>query len=398
MKAQRGLRDLLLYAVVGSALAMLALMFLSFPLGAYAFNDPGLGGISLGQQVQALPVFLLGVALLVQLPAPLTLGEVFVLVWSLYLTFFVLLLMGPWSGVLSALRRLPSDKSLSIYSSGALTLAVVFPATLVLAALMEAALSYAGVPVGGLTQSDPRSFFYDLTLAPLIEEVGFRVSFVGLASLAIAWGATRKAGSLRALWHPSRALSEAGVQPWRSGLLYASVAVSALAFGGAHVLYGGGWEAGKVISATVVGAILAVVYYTHGLPAAVMLHWSFDYFQAAYQYFDQVRGLPGISTVTAVGPLASYTQTYVIYAVIFSAVMSYLYAALVIIRPAAARRSAFKGGEAEPAPVHAVGGNGQVGIPEAPGQIQRGRPVRVLPDGRRRLRPHRQGRNHDQLP
>ncbi|MEM0075071.1 MAG: CPBP family glutamic-type intramembrane protease [Conexivisphaerales archaeon] len=342
LKEKRRFEDMLLYSVAAVSVIVLAFMFASFALGAYAFTSPMLGGTSVRQTTQYLPIFAFGIAVPIFFPFPLTIGEIFVAVWAIYLTFFVILLMGPWSGLLNSLKKIKQDRTLAIYSNGALTVAVAFPAILILAAAIEFLLNSVGIPVGSLSQQDPRGFFYQLSIAPLIEEFGFRLCFVGLAAFLISWGVTKSYHSLRAFWHPSNALSEAGIQTWRQAPLYLSIALSALIFGFAHYLYGGGWEVGKIVSATIVGLFLAIIYYTHGFPAAVISHWGFDYFQAAFLYFDDVRGLPDISNVSNFSQALLYSQTYETYLMVFSAFVIYAYFIYTIIQGRLHNRSAFK--------------------------------------------------------
>ncbi len=63
-------------------------------------------------------------------------------------------------------------------------------------------------------------------------------------------------------------------------------AFSGLFFGAAHLFYGSTWEIGKVPSASIAGILLGLIYFKQGFPAAVMLHWAFNFFPSAYVYFS----------------------------------------------------------------------------------------------------------------
>lgn len=318
------LGDSLLYALSLSSVAIIVTMLLSFPLGAYAFNSPALGGASRSEPVYQLPLMLFGIAVPLPLPFPLSIGSLFILTWCINLTLFIFVLLGPCSGIIHAIRRLRNDKSIALYSNAALSIGVLFPVSLILASLMELLLNSVGISVGSLSTSDPRFLFLLSTFAPFREEIGFRVSFIGLASFIIAYSHAGRLSSLKALWHPSRALGEAGIQVWKEGWLIAAILISSLAFGAAHVLYGGGWGLGKFVSATVIGLILAAVYFTHGFPAAVILHWGFDYYQSSFLYFDQVRGVLDSSGNPLPGSLLYSTSFYVEVLIVLSVAIFFL--------------------------------------------------------------------------
>jgi membrane protease YdiL (CAAX protease family) len=75
------------------------------------------------------------------------------------------------------------------------------------------------------------------------------------------------------------------------------IVISALFFGIAHWLYGGGWEFGKILPAAISGLVLGWLYVEKGFPAAVVLHWLFNYFASSYDYLKEVTGFPYISTL-----------------------------------------------------------------------------------------------------
>jgi hypothetical protein len=49
-------------------------------------------------------------------------------------------------------------------------------------------------------------------------------------------------------------------------------------FGFAHILYGGGWEIGKVSTACLAGFVFAIMYVSYGAYADILLHWFFNYY------------------------------------------------------------------------------------------------------------------------
>jgi hypothetical protein len=143
----------------------------------------------------------------------------------------------------------------------------------------------AGIPTGSLPPTDPLLQFVELTLAPLREEIGFRVIPIGIVALFILLSRRRVKDGIMALWHPSRYLKKAdSVSDYQRHrvIMYALIGLSAVIFGAAHVLLGAGWDIGKISQAAAVGVALGVLYYQYGFAATVLLHWAFDYVIDSY--------------------------------------------------------------------------------------------------------------------
>jgi len=327
---------------VGLAVAVLGSMFLSFPIGAYSFYSNSLNGTSTEATFSFLPVFVVG--MLFYLPVPqgaLSLGYVFFYIWASFVALFVLLLKGPWYNLIKALKNVRSDRSVAIYSNGGLVVGMVFPSLLLATVLIEMLLNRAGIPVGSLPDIGARDIFFSISYAPIVEEVGFRATIIGLVAALVAHRAKGGWRSLKAIWHPYRALNELRVESWKQAGIYAAIFLSAALFGVQHVLQGGGWEVGKALSSFVVGLALGLVYFTHGLPAAIMLHWGFNYFQGSFYYFDLVRGLPPLDSSAEFSSLEalSYSQFYVDGLLIVTGIVVYALVAYLVGKSLMERRA-----------------------------------------------------------
>jgi hypothetical protein len=284
---------LLFVAVMG--LALLVVAFMSFPFGAYAFFSDGMNGTSPAATFKQLYVFAMGILIPFSVPSGiLSLGVSFFFLWAVYLALFVLMVKGPWYNLIKAIKSIGSDGTLAVYSSGALTWSFAFPFTLLLAVFVDSLLTSAGVPIGSLSTVDARYTFWITSYAPLAEEIGFRATIIGLMTLLIALAHGGKWRSLWALWHPSRTLGSLKIEAWKQQGIYAAILLSAAVFGVQHVL--GGWQIGKFFDSFIIGLAFGILYFTHGLPVAVMMHWAFDYFEYSLFYFDQVRGLPPLTS------------------------------------------------------------------------------------------------------
>jgi len=219
-------------------------------------------------------------------PINFNLGQLFIFLWTIYLILFAIAMNGPIKNILSAIRASTTRGIGALFDNSMLATLTVFPVVTWLTVAISLIEQAGGVSTGSLPPTDPLLEFVELTLAPLREEIGFRVIPIGLVALLVLFSSHKYRDGLMALWHPSRYLKKNdSPEAYRRHLnyVYAAIIVSAILFGLAHVLLGAGWGPGKILSAAVAGVGLAGLYYLYGFPATVLLHWSIDYFLA---FFD----------------------------------------------------------------------------------------------------------------
>ncbi len=216
-------------------------------------------------------------------PVSATLGQLFIAVWTIYLILFAVALNGPVRNIVGSMKELATKGLDGVLSNSALATFMVYPVALWGSALLALLQQSAGIPTGSLPPADPLLEFVELALAPLREEIGFRVIPIGLFALAILLSKKRIKDGFLALWHPSRYLkkNESYDQYRRHQLeMYVLIVISAVIFGAAHVLHG--WDIGKLSQAAGVGLAFGVLYYQYGFAATVLLHWQFDYVVGIY--------------------------------------------------------------------------------------------------------------------
>jgi Type II CAAX prenyl endopeptidase Rce1-like len=169
---------------------------------------------------------------------------------------------------------------------------------LILTLILSISLKSAGVPVGGLPTTTPADLFASITFAPVGEELGFRITVIGVVvairtllplhrgqGLAIAGFATVTRRILIALISPDRAKEAAGLpsigtRGWR-GIHWTEwtfLIISSAWFGLAHSLSGAGWGPGKALTAGLTGLALGMVYLLYGAYADILLHWFFNFY------------------------------------------------------------------------------------------------------------------------
>ncbi len=275
---------------VALATALIGLMLLSFAVGAFTVYGTGLGAASISREVGRIPFFVVGIPIV--FPVSVTVGELFAIIWSIYLLLLVVALSGPSKNFLSAISDLLHLTPNGTKWNSAFNVARMFSILVVLITLIDFFQERAGIPTGSLPEADPIVKFVILSYAPLVEEIGFRVTIIGLTAIVLLKGRQLGSKAVYVLWSPAKYLKLFLKEEYKSAFRYVlvAVAVSAVFFGAAHVLYGAGWKLGKVTTSTLAGLGLGWLYLEYGFAAAVLLHWSFNYFGSSFFYFSKATG------------------------------------------------------------------------------------------------------------
>ena len=133
-----------------------------------------------------------------------------------------------------------------------------------------------GVEVGHLAKPNPVMYFFEVTFAPIKEEIGFRMTFIG-PILVIVYLIKRNdvnLGVLKGLVYPYELIRS---RKELKKIAWILILCSSILFGVLHYISGTGWKIGKIPTATVSGILLGFLYVYHGLPASIISHWIFNY-------------------------------------------------------------------------------------------------------------------------
>jgi hypothetical protein len=278
-----------------ASLVVIALMFASFTLGAYLVFNTDFGS-SISLPLRMIPLFILGVPFYI--PLRVTLGQLFMGLWTLYLAFFAVAATEP-RGLIRELGRWRRE-GIPIPRNTLLAVASGFSALLVATTTIEMVQEWAGIPTGSLPEEEPLLMFVFITLAPIIEELGFRLSIIGLIAYLSVAGRSNFLKALPILWHPEhyakRLLDRAAWPRFLRGV-YLAIAFSGIFFGVAHIIYGEGWEVGKVTTASLAGVVMGYLYFKYGWAAPLLLHWAFNYFSATYYHLAESVGLELLTNI-----------------------------------------------------------------------------------------------------
>ena len=204
------------------------------------------------------------------------LGDVFLVIWSMYAVLFAIAILGPKAGFMGTVSPMLSGNS-QTGSNYMLEATKWFSILILVSAIITLVQDGFGIStVPPQLDNDLIQFFY-VSVAPLVEEVGFRVILVGLPLFVLYNHRSGVRGFFGSLWHPS---SNLRVQNPRNALTV--IVLAGALFGLAHIVTGEPWSEGKFAQATAGGIILGWVYFRFGFVAALLIHWATNYFIFAY--------------------------------------------------------------------------------------------------------------------
>jgi len=263
-------------------------------------------GRSLSMLAYPLPIFLF-LLFQVETPLALNLGSIFLFVWSVYLLCFSVAWI--WRQGFHKVIGNAFVRPVSRLFSNFLFVLPILASMLLIAVIglhsfQESAL---GVPTGEpALPENPFETFFLLAYSPLIEEIGFRLSPIGLFLIFYVFWAGRRIVaqfSSRELFklflvapvYPEDAkrmvgLKNIGADGLRgiSRAEWMVVLATSIFFGVAHLLSGIGWDVGKVTSTFMVGFTFGLAYLAYGFQAPILLHWYFNYYFYTYELASDV--------------------------------------------------------------------------------------------------------------
>lgn len=251
------------------------LMILSFPLGAYVVFNSNVGEVlRYDVPISDLELFPVGLV-----PFELELGDVFIVLWSIFLILFTIAMLGPKKNFLKALSPFMSSGAYESKTNYLVSIIKWFAVLVVVSVIIDGVQQSIGITTEPPQQPDVFSQFFYVTAAPIFEEIGFRVILIGIPIFLIYSHRASVALFFKSLWNPSQTLNI--YETKKALILIVGVGVF---FGIAHVISEDAWSVGKISQATASGIIIGWVYFKHGFPSAVLVHWAANYFVFSYVY------------------------------------------------------------------------------------------------------------------
>jgi membrane protease YdiL (CAAX protease family) len=245
------------------------MMVLSFPLGAYVMFQSELGDdINFEYPINLFEIFTIEI------------GDAFIVLWSVYVIFFTIAMLGPKQEFIKTLSSFLSCGKLKTQKNYMVAVTKWFSILILVSAIINFIQEGFGVSTTPpAVENDLIQFFY-VSLAPITEEIGFRVFLIGIPLVAFYSHKTSIKHFFKGLWSPSDNLH---IYESRRAIIL--IIIVAIFFGLAHIISGEPWSDGKFAQAFVSGIILGWLYFRYGLISAILVHWATNYFVFSYVNF-----------------------------------------------------------------------------------------------------------------
>lgn len=255
------------------------IMVLSFPIGAYLVFNSDLGdSINFQYPLDGLNFFLGGIGY--NLPISFQLGDAFIIAWSAYVILFSISFIGPFASLTTTLSNIMSEGWKGIKENGLVNMITWFSILILFSVVIDFVQQNFGIKIESPQSQNGLIQFFQLTAAPLTEELGFRVLLIGIPLFLIFSYRTSWKLFFQSLWKPAAYLDLTNYRK-----VMAIVITVGLFFGASHIISGTSWSPGKITQAAIAGIIIGWVYVRHGLGPAILIHWGTNYFIYSYLFF-----------------------------------------------------------------------------------------------------------------
>ena len=312
MQLQNSNKILQLIGIPFAALlsVVFGLLLISFPIGIYVVFETNVGDdINFEYPLTHLDIF--EGTDFYKSPLEVSIGDAFVVLWIFYLVFFVIAILGPHHNIFKTLSPLISFGRYSTRVNYMVGITKWFSILILISTLINYVQEGIGLEIiPPLVENDLIQFFY-VTLAPIIEEFGFRLLLVGIPLFVMYSARSSLKYFVGCLWNPSN------LDIYDAKKAFFLMIFVGVLFGFAHIAFSDSWSTGKFAQAAASGIILGWVYLRYGFVASLMIHWAANYFVFSYANF--ISQLNVISIEDAfLHPLMSTLEILLIAAGVFS--------------------------------------------------------------------------------
>ena len=293
------------------------LLLISFPIGIYVFFESEIGE-DINFEYPLTNLVLFKDTVFYQSPIDVSIGDIFVVLWISYLVFFVIALLGPRHGFLKTMSLMISSGKYddrSNYMIGVTKWLSILVLVSILINFIQEQFEINIVPP--MAENDLIQFFY-VSLAPIIEEFGFRLILLGIPLFVFYSTKFSLRYFLSCLWTPNI------LNIHNSKKAIFLIIFIGVLFGFAHIASGESWSEGKFAQASVSGIILGWVYLRYGFVASLLIHWATNYFIFAYATFLSQINFISIEEAFS-HSLMSYLEILLLISGMLSIVVMFLY-------------------------------------------------------------------------
>ncbi|MBT8242268.1 MAG: CPBP family intramembrane metalloprotease [Nitrosopumilus sp.] len=254
------------------------LLLVSFPIGIFVVFESDIGGdINYEYPLSHLDIFE-GTSFY-RSDVDVSIGDAFTVLWIFYLILFVIAILGPKHDFLKTISPIISVGKYDTRFNYMIGVTKWFSILILVSGLINFVQEGFGIVITPpLADNELIQFFY-VTLAPLIEEFGFRIILIGIPLFALYSHKSSLKYFLKCLWNPN----QLDIFDTKKAILL--IIFVGVIFGFSHIAFGDSWSGGKFAQATASGIILGWVYLRYGFVASLLIHWATNYFVFAYGNF-----------------------------------------------------------------------------------------------------------------
>ncbi len=254
------------------------LLLVSFPIGIFVVFESEIGG-NINYEYPLTHLELFDGTEMYQSSIDVSIGDVFVILWTFYIVIFVIAIFGPKQGFLKSLSSIISFGKYDTKSNYLIGVIKWFSILIFISALINFVQEGFGiVTIPPLADNDLVQFFY-INLAPLVEEFGFRLILIGVPLFTIYSHKSSAKYFLKCLWNPGTL----DIHDSKKAIFL--IVFVGVVFGFAHIAFGESWSEGKFAQAAASGIILGWVYLRYGFVTSLLIHWATNYFVFSYAHF-----------------------------------------------------------------------------------------------------------------
>ena len=262
--------------------ALLSVVFVLFvssiPVGIYVVFESEIGG-DINHQYPLSHLDIFANTDFYQTPVDINIGDAFVVLWVFYLVLFVIAFLGPDKGFFKSISSIVSCRILDSENNYMTHVIKWFSIIVLVSVVINFIQELFGITTVPPLKDNSLIQFFQITLAPVIEEFGFRIILVGIPLFALYSSKPSIKYFIKCLWNPKNL----NIHNTTKAILL--IVFVGILFGFAHIAFGESWSEGKFAQASVGGIILGWVYLRYGFITSLLIHWATNYFIFSFANF-----------------------------------------------------------------------------------------------------------------
>ena len=140
------------------------------------------------------------------IPFEYQIGDAFIVLWSFFIILFSISILGPKKNFLSTINSLLTKEKSFVDTNYIITIIKWFSVLVVVSGIINFIQESFGIVTEPPESANDLMLFLAVTIAPITEEIGFRVMLIGLPLFAIYSYRSSVRRFFKAHWHPYRNL------------------------------------------------------------------------------------------------------------------------------------------------------------------------------------------------